>query len=90
VILVLEFFLAGCIIGFSFLLFVTSLLSYMRLRHLRFAYIAVAFLLFLIKGMMALLGATIEGLQAALTVPYQILILDLLILLLLYLAVAKR
>ncbi len=88
--MILEIFLAGCIIGFSLLLFVTSLLSYSRLRHLRFAYIAVAFLLFLIKGVTALLGATVDGLRATLAIPYHVLILDLLILLLLYLAVAKR
>ena len=88
--MILEFFLAGCVVGFSLLLFITSLLSYTRLRHLRFAYISVAFLLFLIKGILSLTGVAVEELKSTLAVPYQLLFLDLLILLLLYLAVAKR
>ena len=88
--MILEVFLAGCIVGFSLLLLTTSFLSYMRMRHLRFAYVAVAFLLFLIKGILALLGTVIESLRPSLAVSYETLVLDLLILLLLYLAVAKR
>ena len=87
--MILEVFLAGCVVGFSLLLFVTSLLSYARLRHLRFAYVSVAFLLYLVKGILAL-GAAIEFLAGTFSVPYEMLLLDLLILLLLYLAVAKR
>jgi len=87
---ILEIFLAGCIIGFSLLMLVTSLMSYSRLRHLRFAYVAVAFLLFLIKGVVALLGALPEDMKTGVTIPAEILALDLLILLFLYLAVAKR
>ncbi len=88
--MILEIFLAGCIIGFSLLMLVTSLMSYSRLRHLRFAYVAVAFLLFLIKGLVALLGALPEDMKIGVTIPAEILALDLLILLFLYLAVAKR
>lgn len=88
--MILEIFLAGCIIGFSLLMLVTSLMSYSRLRHLRFAYVAVAFLLFLIKGVVALLGALPEDMKTGVTIPAEILALDLLILLFLYLAVAKR
>jgi hypothetical protein len=83
---ILEIFLAGCIVGFSVLLFVTSLISYSRLRHARFAYVAVAFLMFLVKGILSLAGE----LSGSPTVSLEMLVIDLLILLFLYLAVAKR
>lgn len=83
---VLEIFLAGCVVGFSLLLLVTSFASYARLRHARFAYVAVAFLAFLVKGIIALAGELTERPVVSL----EILALDLLILLFLYLAVAKR
>lgn len=84
--MILEIFLAGCIVGFSLLLFVTSLASYFRLRHARFAYVATAFLMFLVMGVVALIGE----LRGSSFASWEILALDLLILLFMYLAVAKR
>ena len=84
--MILEIFLAGCIVGFSFLLLATSLASYSRLRHARFAYISIAFLMFLVMGILALFGEV----SGSPTVSVEILALDLLILLFMYLAVAKR
>ena len=87
--MVLEYFLAGCIIGFSALLFATSLVSYSRIRHTRFAFVAGAFLLFLVQGILVMVGLLVESLNAF-NVPNEFLVIDLLILLFLYLAVAKR
>lgn len=88
--MILEVFLAGCIIGFSALMSVTSLVSYRRLRHLRFAYVSAAFLLFLLQGMLAMAGILFDSLKDSLGVPSSILAIELLILVFLYLAVAKR
>ena len=84
--MILEIFLAGCIVGFSLLLFVTSLASYSRLRHARFAYVSIAFLMFLVMGVLALIGE----LRGSPVMSVEILALDLLILLFMYLAVSKR
>ena len=58
----------------------------MRLRHARFAYVLIAFLMFLVVGILALVGE----LRGNAVVSVEILVLDLLILLFMYLAVAKR
>ena len=88
--MVLEFFLAGCVIGLSSLLFATSLVSYSRLRHTRFVYVALAFLLFLVQGILIMAGLLVESLKGSFSVSNELLAVDLLILLFLYLAVAKR
>jgi len=87
---VLEVFLAGCIIGFSALMLATSLASYSRLRHARFAYVSAAFFLLLLEGILAMAGALIDSLKGTFSVPDSILGIELLILIFLYLAVAKR
>jgi len=87
---ILEIFLAGCIVGFSILLMITSLLSYSRLHHVRFIFLAGAFLLFLIQGILILIGLLIEDLKGNFTVSSEFLFFSFLILIFLYLAVAKK
>lgn len=88
--MILEIFLAGCIIGLSVLMLVTSLLSYSRLRHPRFAYVGAAFLLFLVQGILFMAGLLVSQLGEMFPVSGAVLLIDLLILLFLYFAVAKR
>ena len=78
----IELLLAILIAGFSFLVFLVSITAYVRLRVGKFLILGAAFLMFFIKGLLLLLEFIIQDQIAFL--------IDLLIILLLYIAVVKK
>ncbi|MEW6069117.1 MAG: hypothetical protein AB1485_00720 [Candidatus Thermoplasmatota archaeon] len=82
----LEIFLRICIAAFALLLLSVALLSYTRTKNIRLLAISVGFLIFSVKGLI-LLYDLIKP-----TFSYNILFLcfDILVLLALYFAVAKK
>jgi hypothetical protein len=86
----LEVFLAGLLLGLSAIMLVAAGVAYRRVGGQRLLFITLAFLVFTIKGAVLLAASFLGGLQASLGVPPAILVFDLAILVMLYLAVAKR
>ncbi len=68
--------------GLSFLLLMVSVVSYMRIRDIKMVFLIIAFLLFLVKGVLLLTDTTQQSLS--------LIVLDLIILISLYVTVAKR
>ena len=79
---VLIFSLTIVMTGLSLLLFVVSLISYLRIKDSKFLFVTLAFLLFFIKGAAVSLNYVEQ--------QFQLVIIDLFIILFLYLTVVKR
>ena len=77
----ITLFLAILIVGFSLLLFIISTFAYYRIRNIKFLFVCIAFLMFIIKGLLTI--------TESITQENFVLGLDLIILLLLYFAVIK-
>lgn len=82
--------LIGCLVGFSLILLVVSLVSYRRTKNARLLLVSAAFFIFFIKGIFLVAGAVF-----ALTIQESsellvMVLLNLVILLLLYLAIAIK
>lgn len=88
--MIIETFLVGLIFGFSFLMLITSLISYSRVRNLRLLFVSLAFLFFFIEGVILLLAVVIPDLWRNYGISWEYLLLHFLILIMLYLAVAKK
>jgi hypothetical protein len=84
----LDLFLRACWAGFSVLLLLVSLLAYRRRREGRLALVATAFGLYMVAALLVLLAAFV-GLEDFEMSAYLV-ILNLAILLMLYLALLKR
>ena len=78
----ITLFLAILIVGLSTLLFVLSLVAYIRLQNFKLLLISFAFFAFIIKGSLLITEYLSQGRFG--------LVIDLIILVLLYFAVAKK
>jgi len=78
----IAMFLSVLISGFSLLLFIVSIVAYKRLRAIKLLFIGIAFFIFLIKGVLLSLEFITQDIYA--------IIIDFIILILLYLATAKK
>lgn len=78
----LSVFLTMCLAGFSLLLLVASLTSFVRVRHPKLLFVSIAFTLFFVKALL-LVTKTLDA-------PIELTIIDFGILAMLYLAVAKK
>ncbi len=84
----LSTFLAGSLIGFSLILLLVSIASYRRTKNSRLLLVSVGFFIFLLKGILLIIGLVfVPGLTESIEL---LLLLDLVILLFLYFAIAKR
>ncbi len=86
----LEVFLGGMLLGFSAIMLAASAVAYRRVRSPRLLFIALAFLVFAVKAIVVLVAAVLPDLWETFGVPPAILAFDLAVLVLLYLAVARR
>lgn len=85
-----ETFLVGCLIGFSLLLMLTSFISYARIKSKRLLFVAIAFLLFFVQGLLLIAAILIQDFWIRFKPTVEFLLLDLGILFFMYLAVAKK
>ncbi|MEW5936840.1 MAG: hypothetical protein AB1665_03355 [Candidatus Thermoplasmatota archaeon] len=85
-----EVFLRVALMGFSLLLFVTCTISYIRVRHQRLLLISIAFALFFVKGMLLTLAILIAQIDLLFGAGTYVILLDFLILITIYLGIAKR
>ncbi len=82
-------FVAICLTGFALLQAIVGVISYNRMRNSKFLLISLAFIVFVFKGIYSLLA--ISGIYEIFPAPHiNILIWDLLIVTLLYLAILKE
>jgi hypothetical protein len=78
----ITLFLAIVISGLSILLFIVSLFSYIRLQNIKLLLVSLAFFAFIVKGILLILEILNQGRLG--------MIIDLVVLILLYFAVAKK
>jgi hypothetical protein len=83
-------FLIGCLIGFSLILLIVSLISYRRAKNPRLLLVSAALLIFLIKGILLLVWMVLLTTLAESAELFAIILLDFLILIFLYFAIAKN
>jgi hypothetical protein len=85
----LEAFLRVALLGFAAILFGLLVATYGRVRSPKLLLIALAFLLFALKGLVLTVGLFVPALYAAFPVPLEFLLVDFLILVLLYAGTVK-
>lgn len=81
----LELFLKVCVLGFSGILFLVSVVSFYRLRSLKLLFVSVALFFFLIKGLLMVYGSFTQEFSQ----PLPLLILDIGIISSIYLATVR-
>jgi len=86
----IEVFLRVALMGFSLLLFITSVVSYMRVRNNRLIFISLAFAFFFAKGLVLSLAIFMDSVNSAFSASMQLILLDFVILALIYLGIVKR
>lgn len=79
----------ACITIFSFGLCIVSFLSFYKFKNLKLIFVCLAFLVFFIKGILQSLGLFVEEF-AIIPASFYLGLLDLIILILLFLATLKR
>ncbi len=82
-------FIAICLIGFSFLQAVVGLISYMRAERKKLLFVSLAFVIFGLKGIYALL-TVYTNFRPLTPPPLYTLLLDFVIIALLYLSIIKE
>ncbi len=85
-----EIFFKVGLMGFSLLLFAISAISYKRIGSQRLLFVCIAFGIFAVKGLLLTAGIFMSPTPEWLEAPIQLIILDFLIMILLYLGIAKR
>ena len=85
-----EIFFKVGLMGFSLLLFAISAISYKRIGSQRLLFVCIAFAIFFVKGLVLTLGIFIGAVDEWFSASIQLIILDFLIMILLYLGIAKR
>ncbi len=76
--------------GFSLIMLIASFVSYVKVRNLKLLLVSMAFLVFLIQGVLLLIAVSIEGLWEDWGIPWHYLLLQLIALVMFYFAVAKK
>jgi hypothetical protein len=83
-------FLIGCLLGFSLILLSISLVSFRRTKNSKLLLVSIAFLIFLVKAILLITWLVLTSSLAESNELMVMLVLDLVILLFLYFAIAKR
>jgi hypothetical protein len=86
---ILSTFLIGCLVGLSLILLLVSLISYRRTGSSRLLLVASALLVFMIKGIMLLAFLFLQSITES-TELLILVVMDLIIILFLYFAIAKK
>ena len=86
----IEVFLRVALMGFSLLLFATSVISYARVRHTRLLLISGAFALFFVKGLVLTMAIWMPWLDLLFFASIYVIAIDFLILITIYFGIAKR
>jgi uncharacterized membrane protein YhaH (DUF805 family) len=85
----IETFLTIVLAGLSFLLFVVSLLSYRRIKSVKILFIAIAFFLFFLKALVLLISVLINSWDDF-GMRWELLLLDVIVIVMLYLSIARK
>jgi hypothetical protein len=85
----IEAFLTILLAGLSFLLFVVSILSYRRVQNVKILFVSIAFLLFFIKALV-LLVSVISNTWDEFGMRWELLLLDVIVIVMLYLSIARK
>ncbi len=85
----IEAFLTILLAGLSFLLFVVSILSYRRVKSVKILFVSIAFLLFFIKALV-LLVSVISNTWEEFGMRWELLLLDVIVIVMLYLSIARK
>ena len=85
-----EIFFKVGLMGFSFLLFAISAISYNRIRSQRLLFVSIAFGIFFVKGLLLTIGIFMIPRPDWLEISIHLIVLDFLIMIMLYLGIAKR
>ncbi len=85
----IEAFLTILLAGLSFLLFVVSILSYRRVKSVKILFVSIAFLLFFIKALV-LLVSVISNTWDDFGMRWELLLLDVIVIVMLYLSIARK
>ena len=85
-----EVFLRVALMGFSLLLFITSVVSYVRVRNNRLLFISMAFAVFFVKGLVLSIAIFADSVNTVFSASEQLILLDFVILALIYLGIVKR
>ena len=85
----IEAFLTILLAGLSFLLFVVSILSYRRVKSVKILFVSIAFLLFFIKALV-LMVSIISNTWDDFGMRWELLLLDVIVIVMLYLSIARK
>lgn len=85
----LETFLTILLAGLALLLFAVSMLSYRRVGSVKILLVSLAFLVFFIKALI-LIGALMIGSWNDWGMRWELLLLDVMVIVLLYLSIARK
>lgn len=88
--MLVETLLVVLLFGFSLIMLIASFVSYVKVRNLKLLLVSMAFLVFLIQGVLLLIAVSIEGLWVDWGIPWHYLLLQLIALVMFYFAVAKK
>jgi cell division protein FtsW (lipid II flippase) len=88
--MLLEILLVVLLFGFSLIMLIASSISYIRVRNPRLLIVSVAFLVFLIQGILLLIAVFTEDLWKDWGIPWHYLLLQLIAIVMFYFAVAKK
>lgn len=88
--MLLETLLVVLLFGFSLIMLAASAISYYRLRNLRLLLVSIAFLVFLIQGVLLFVAVLDEAAWRDWGIPWYYLLLQLIAVVMFYFAVAKK
>jgi cell division protein FtsW (lipid II flippase) len=86
----LETLLVVLLFGFSLIMLIASSVSYVRVRNPKLLLVSMAFLVFLIQGILLLIAVSAEDLWKDWGIPWHYLLLQLIAIVMFYFAVAKK
>lgn len=85
----IETFLAVLLAGLSLLLLSVSLISYRRIGNVKLLFVSMAFLLFFIKALVLILSLLFNS-WSEFGMRWELLMLDVIIIVMLYLSIARK
>ncbi len=85
----IETFLTILLAGLSLLLFVVSALSYRRVKNVKILFVSLAFMLFFIKSLV-LIGSLLADTWDDWGMRWELLLFDVIIIVMLYLSIARK
>lgn len=88
--MMLETLLVVLLFGFSLIMLIASSVSYVRVRNPKLLLVSMAFLVFLVQGILLLIAVSTEDLWKDWGIPWHYLLLQLIAIVMFYFAVAKK